>query len=84
MVAPSSTPRFANATLQLYDFVARRFVTVGSMPLTDVDLRRKLELPDPGVYLRGSDGHVRARIVSRSTGSPHHLRVDALRVEGAQ
>jgi hypothetical protein len=80
----SATLHAANATLQLYDFDAQRFETAGSMPVADTDLRRRFEVPDPAAYVRDSDGHVRVRLVSRSNGSTHHLRVDALRVDGAQ
>jgi len=79
----SATGHTASAVLQLYDFDARRFVTVGSMPLADADLRRKFEIPNPAVYIRDSDSHVRARLLSRSSGVTHRLRVDALRAEGA-
>jgi hypothetical protein len=83
-VDASATLHAAQAAVQLYDFDASRYVTVGSMPLADADLRRRFEVPDPAAYVRDSDGHVRARLVSRSSGSTHHLRVDALRIDGAQ
>ena len=83
-VDASATQHEANASIQLYDFNTQRFVVVGSMPLAEADLRRRFEVPDPAAYVRESDGHVRVRLVSRSSGIAHRLRVDVLRVDGAQ
>jgi hypothetical protein len=74
----------ATAILQLYDFDADRYASVGTLPLSGTDLRRKLEIGAPQAYVRAADGRVRARVVSRSSDAPHRLRIDALRIDGAE
>jgi hypothetical protein len=79
----SATGHAASGVLQLYDYGQGRYATIGTLPLAEADLRRKFEIADPGAYLRPGDGTVRARLLTRSNGTTHRLRVDMLRADGA-
>jgi hypothetical protein len=80
----ASSSEAGTAAVQLYDFAAARYVNVGAMPLTDANLWQRFTIPDPAPYLRAGDGHVRTRLVSRSNVATYRLRVDELRIDGAQ
>ena len=58
-------------------------MTVGTLALTGADLRNEFDIADPAPYVRAIDRHVRARIISRSIGAAHGLRIDPLRADGA-
>jgi hypothetical protein len=79
----SATGHAASGVLQLYDYEQGRYATIGALPLAGRDLRRRFEIAGPDAYLRQGDGLLRARLLSRSSGAMHRLRVDALRADGA-
>jgi hypothetical protein len=80
----SASGAAASGSVQLYDYDARRFVTVGSLPAHAADLRHRLEVADPAPYLRDADRHVRVRTITRSNGATHRVHIDQLRVDGAE
>lgn len=68
---------------QLYDFDAGAYESVGTLALSGSDLRHKVEIESPQAYVREADGRVRARVVSRASAA-HRVRIDTLRVDGAE